>query len=758
MSTDDDGLMSLSVSDTSMSPSPSLQQQLDECLHREAALRAENAQLKHIVHSLLPHGSPVRTDAALSTAPWLLSVRNGMTADSINHLPWMRVWTELFPAPPIPADDEYRCKVVDQYRILDTAEEEVFTNLCRIARVIFNVPLASINIVAKDRVWFKAAVNSMETMNGVNETPRSVSLCNYTVAKKQTVVIPDLNKDAMFRHNPVYKDFAVRFYAGSPLTNSNGFCIGAFCLVDDKPNNTFTEVQQATLDLLASSAMSYMEIRRYQLERRRMNTRFITNISHQLRTPIHGIMGLCETLLKNKVDVDETIHEILRQTRSLLLRSNEIIDFHEIEANHLVLYESSVALPDLIVAACKEAQQLSGGTRTALRLTHPYQSKSVVQADRARLAQIAFVIISNAIKFNRNDADVLVTIAHSTSEPPFGTSGLAVASDNMSHPSDTPMSESANPRQFYWSLRVDDRGCGIAPDMVVSAFDVFGNFDAANRHTFVGSGLGLWMCAKLAALMSGYVQLSSVQHVGTSVQVVIKLAYADDQPFTAQTQTTLIRADDAVDDADLFSRSLALRPNFVQNALDNDNNNNTRSVSERATSFPSVSSAVLVRTSDGATSALQSPAPTVRALPSPRQLNILIVDDVMSNIKVAKRMLSLARHHCSHAMNGLEALNVAQQRRFDLILLDVQMPIMDGLEAAKRIRDFERSAGFPSTPIIAVTATAMADVRLLCFQVGMNGYLTKPFSRSQLDTCIAGVLAARSDEPRLSEIPQTNGR
>jgi len=119
-----------------------------------------------------------------------------------------------------------------------------------------------------------------------------------------------------------------------------------------------------------------------------------------------------------------------------------------------------------------------------------------------------------------------------------------------------------------------------------------------------------------------------------------------------------------------------------------------------------------------------------------RKLNILLVDDHEPSGKIEGALLRELGHTYDIVVNGLEALKKFSENSYDLVFLDLQMPGIDGLETARRMREFEKSGKRPATPIIGMTGRATEDDKMLCLKAGMDDYLSKPFRLSELETKI----------------------
>ncbi len=170
---------------------------------------------------------------------------------------------EMTPAP-IPADEEERLAALAALNLLDTEAEPVFDRItAKLARV-FEVPIALITLVDRDRQFFKSQIGLPADLAQARQTPRSISVCGHVVAKNQVMVIEDLARDRRFANNPVLKEHGIRFYAGAPLLAPNGLPIGALCLMDLKPRQ-ITEREKRLLLEYANEVMEEIAKRTPQI-------------------------------------------------------------------------------------------------------------------------------------------------------------------------------------------------------------------------------------------------------------------------------------------------------------------------------------------------------------------------------------------------------------------------------------------------------------------------------------------------------------
>ncbi len=254
------------------------------------------------------------------------------------------------------------------------------------------------------------------------------------------------------------------------------------------------------------------------------------------------------------------------------------------------------------------------------------------------------------------------------------------------------------------TVSVSDTGIGIPPDKLQSIFDAFNQADTSDTRRYGGTGLGLAICSRLVELMGGQLQVESQEGKGSRFELQAPLRVGDRQAVS-NPAAPLAADDRAVDSV----RPTASAPH---------------------------------RDPPPAAGSTTGPAAQPATVPPVR---ILLVEDSVTNQKLALGLLKKGGHEVSVACNGQEAVDAVERGQFDLVLMDVQMPVMDGLEATRLIRQAEQQSG-THLPILALTARAMQGDRELCLEAGMDGYVAKPIRRADLNQALADVLAA-SDSP-----------
>ena len=501
------------------------------------------------------------------------------SSSSTSSLAWYRNWSHPFARPPVAPDDEERCTVAGPFATEATAEEGIFASLCRLGRLMLNVKFAAVNIVAAESVTFKAADIVHAPLIGFKGAPREISLCNWTIVKGSTLLIPDMKADPAFTHHPICQDYHCRFYAGSPLITSAGVQVGTFCVLDPEPQPGFGADKMAMLELLAGMAVSQLELSRLKSSRDQFHYHVLANVSHELRTPLNGVFGFLELIAEQPLTPLQA--DYLRETREqageILSLVNDLLDYVKAEAAVLSLCTQTFRPHDLLTAAAETFRSALDDRKLRLRLDQPYSAHMSCSGDATRVRQIITNLLSNALKFCRPHHLIHCRVTHHATRPqltpqhptyhrytpPLTSSPRHAKSDAAS----TTASPSASPpgQQFFVYVQVADAGSGIAARLLPQIFDRFYQED---RHTlarrFDGAGLGLALCKKLTALMDGELMVESKQGEGSVFHLVLPLSYGvteADIAITVEEKEKLLRFSPPV------LSSLALTDSPSPNAL-----------------------------------------------------------------------------------------------------------------------------------------------------------------------------------------------
>ena len=526
-----------------------------------------------------------------------------------------------------------------------------------------------------------------------------------------------------------------------------------------------SDVRSRTRDLRRAndklqSAVDEIDLARGEaVEANQAKSEFLAALSHEIRTPMHGVLGMTDLLLHSGLNdrqegFAETAHESATELLGLI---DNILDFSKIEAGKLVLEETTFNLREMVENLCYLYGELAQTKNIELNLVFNADLRRQLYGDPVRLRQVLQNLLSNAIKFTKRGS-------------------VTVVIDELAR-------EGKNLRL---RISVEDTGIGMSEDALQRIFEAFSQADSSTTRQYGGTGLGLSIAKQLVELMDGDLAVSSKPGLGTAMSVQLVLAespiytdklstpalegfYAEVVAPAPETRAMLrsqlealslktrecatveelgIHADHKrvvlIDVGCLYDNATIAQ---VQNLSEDEHTvlllvtplsmqgvpdalQHVSLTTKPARLVGLINDILEAMSEEGTRSQVPGSAPVVLRFSQ----RVLLVEDMAANQEIARAMLESFGCSVDIAKNGAVALEMYQQEEYNFILMDCQMPVMDGFEATRHIRQYEsQQSANVRIPIVALTAGKTEVEKERCYASGMDRILFKPYSTVELN-------------------------
>ncbi len=496
---------------------------------------------------------------------------------------------------------------------------------------------------------------------------------------------------------------------------------------------------------------------------------FLSMMSHEIRTPLNAIIGFSELIKETRLneEQEEYIAIINQSGNSLLTQINDILDFSKIEAGKMQLDQVWFDVYELLITVLASNRYEINRKALLLQYDIPKDLPRYLYGDEQKIKQILYNLLNNAVKFTKQ-----------------GTVSLRVKF------------ETSSPSKCMVIFSIKDTGIGISADKQAQLFAPFTQADVSNTRNYGGTGLGLAIVKKMVVLLEGDIHLRSAEGVGTKFLLRIPLAlnapetekdqlkpifialFANDlnanlliqlvnlgysvelidvnkrqvlrqQPNLVQQYQLLLFAPSALQDALFWSKYNVSHKQKIAAAYFLGNAEMEHSLSGMSSINPSNDALDIVEQINR----LAKASHFIKAKQIESTATVLIVEDNPVNLLMVQNILKQTGLHILSATDGRQAVNIFKGNNINLILMDCQMPIMDGFVATKQIRRIEATRT-TRIPVIALTANAFTENRQSCIAAGMDDFLSKPFKKAQLLDLVERWLSNAQSEPKKAEKPE----
>ena len=591
----------------------------------------------------------------------------------------------------IPVNERERISALQRYEILDTPPDGAFDSITELLSQLLEVPIVIASLVDTDRIWFKSHHGL-----AISEIERVPGLCASAILGNDPYIISDALHDPRTLTNPlVAGDFGLRFYAAVPLKTYDNFNLGTLCCLDFKPR-TLTKAQIATIETLAKVIMDQMELR--------LAARRVDELNQNLLESHEKMQRQAEALLKAKALADLNITDLKQTEVALKAALNQAEAANKAKSTFLATMSHEIRTPlnailgmsylldksPLNTEQAEEIRTIKTSGKVLLHLINDVLDFSKIEEGKLTLDHQPFSLpllledLKSMVTGLSSPKGLILNIGAVDAEIPkvligddsrisqillnFLGNAIKFTDQGQVNLAVGIVDHDERAGNVRLRFEVQDTGIGISEAILEQLFQPFQQGDSSISRQFGGTGLGLSIAKRLAEIMGGQVGAYSQPGLGSTFWLEL--------PFVIDSA----RPDGEVDRSEQYS---VLNSTLMQ---------------------------------DDSKQGLAG-------------ICVLVVDDNRTNLDVCQRILVREGAQVILRESGEDALRTVSENSVDIILMDIHMPGMDGLEITRRMRT--ELYGI-TVPIIALTAGVSEIEQHAALGVGMNDFLAKPIDPPKL--------------------------